>query len=273
MGRFIPAASGCIAFVSALLVLTASASAGAAEGDATVASPAPHTNDAASVRHDASANDAAAASHDASAFEATSVTTPAPELPHGPSSNAFPSHRFQWAPRDAKRVQVGVNFGLLQLALGGFNVAAELRYRRLWLEYSHGMALTLNNAGRSGMTEAERQQDLHIYVPYTTGFGAGVTLLDELWLGVEFKAHRFEVNAPGGAATHYETYSIGPVLGYKLFLWRGLHVNAYVRYWPNVATTLDDGKVALQGSNGTVVHEAHGFDFFANVSVGYAFDL
>ena len=193
--------------------------------------------------------------------------------PHGPSSDHFLSHEFQLRARSAERPQVGVNFGLLQLALHGFNAAAEFRYKRLWLEYSHGQSLTLNHQPSLGMTGAERDAHLHMYVPYTTGFGVGLTLLDELWLGVEFKAHRYEVSAPGGDEIKYTTYSIGPVLGYKLFIWRGLHLNAYLRYWPNVATTLDGDQVALQGPGGPITHKAHDFGLFANASIGWAFDL
>jgi hypothetical protein len=195
------------------------------------------------------------------------------DAPHGPSSDAFPSHRFQLAPRDVRQGQVAVNFGLVQLALGGFNVAAELRYRTLWFEYSHGIDLTLNDAGGLGLSGAERQNNLHVFVPYTTGFGVGSTVLDELWLGVEFKTHRYEVSAPNGSATAYQTYSIGPVLGYKFFVWRGFHLNAYMRYWPNVASSLDSNRVALRSGATVVQHDAHDFGFFANVSVGYAFDL
>jgi hypothetical protein len=76
----------------------------------------------------------------------------------------------QWAPDAPDHVELGVNFGLLQLGLHGFNIAGELRYQRLWLEYSHGMDLTLNSLPALTMTSAERNQDLHIYLPYTTGF-------------------------------------------------------------------------------------------------------
>ena len=123
------------------------------------------------------------------------------------------------------------------------------------------------------MTAAERDAGLHIFVPYTTGFGIGGTLVDELWLGVEFKAHRYEVSTPSREQVDYSTFSIGPVIGYKFFIWRGLHVNGHLRYWPNVATTLDDDPVDLNGANGRVVHQAHDFGLFANVSVGWAFDL
>jgi hypothetical protein len=133
--------------------------------------------------------------------------------------------------------------------------------------------LHLNDLGGFSMTSTERAQDLRIVVPYTTGFGVGLTLLDELWLGVEFKTHRYEVNAPSGPVTSYQTYSVGPVIGYKLFVYKGLFANAYARYWPNVASTLDNSEVALRGANGTVEHAAHDFNVFANVSIGYAFDL
>jgi hypothetical protein len=166
---------------------------------------------------------------------------------------------------------VGVNFGLLQLALGGFNVAGEVRYHRLWLEYSHGMDLTLNNFGGYSLTQTEKSHSLHIDVPYTTGAGVGFKLVDQLWLGAEVKAHRFDVNAPGGPVSSYETYSVGPVLGYKLDIFKGLYANAYLRYWPNVATSLNGGQIALQGTNGTVIHRAHDWNVFANLAIGYAF--
>jgi hypothetical protein len=215
-------------------------------------------------------------------FELTLPASPEPETIDAPPASpgkewhtpfGVPSHRFTWAPTDTKNVQLGANFGLLQLALGGFNVAGELRYRRLWLEYSHGVALNLNNLDGFSMSGTERAQNLHIFMPYTTGFGAGFTVLDELWLGVEFKTHRYDVNAPGGAVASYQTYSIGPVLGYKFFFYKGLFLNAYGRYWPNVASSLPNNEIALRGTDGTVEHGAHDFGLFANLAVGGSFDL
>ena len=198
------------------------------------------------------------------------MPTPGTE-PHRAPSDSLPQRDLRWESASTKNVQLGFNFGLIQLGLGGFNVAAELRYERIWLEYSHGMDLTLNKLGGFGLTHAERDEDLHLRVPFTTGFGVGVTVVDELWLGAEFKAHGYKVNAPGGRTSSYQTYSIGPVLGYKYYIWKGLYADAYGRYWPNVATSLDGGKVALDGNNGTVEHTAHDFGLFANVSVGYMF--
>jgi hypothetical protein len=202
---------------------------------------------------------------------AAEVATPTPIGQGDAASSGVQAHPFQWAPATTQQAEVGVNFGLLQLALGGFNVAGEVRYRRLWLEYSHGMDLTLNNMGGYGLSQAERAQNLHIFVPYTTGFGVGVTLAKQLWLGVEVKAHRFDVNVPGGPVSSYDTYSVGPVIGYKLFIVKGLYLNAYARYWPTVATSLTDNRIALQGPNGTVIHTAHDWGTFANVALGYSF--
>jgi hypothetical protein len=207
---------------------------------------------------------------DPPALGAAEVASPTANTPDQ-SSDSVPTHRFQWSPATTQDVEIGVNFGLLQLALGGFNVAGEVRYRRLWVEYSHGMDLTLNNMGGYGLSSTERAQNLHIFVPYTTGFGVGATLSNELWLGVEVKAHRYDVNAPGGPVSSYDTYSVGPVVGYKLFLLKGLYVNAYGRYWPTVATSLADNKIALQGTSGTVTHTAHDWGLFANVALGYEF--
>lgn len=207
----------------------------------------------------------------ASADSAPPATSPSAAEPQG--LNLLPEHHYQWAPSDARRVQVGVNFGLLQLALGGFNVAGEVRYRRLWLEYSHGVDLHFNDLNGFGLSRAERDQSLRVFVPYTTGFGVGLTLVDELWLGVEFKTHRYRVSAPGGPVSSYQTYSVGPVLGYKAFIWKGLYANGCARWWPNVASSLSDGKTTLDGNAGSVTHQAHDFGVFANVSIGYAFDL
>jgi hypothetical protein len=209
---------------------------------------------------------------DAQASRARETTLPfSIAEPRSLSSDSLQSHDSRWSAASTKNVQAGINFGLLQLGLGGFNVATELRYHRLWLEYSHGMDLTLNKLGGLGLTQTERDQDLHIRVPYTTGFGVGITLVDELWLGAEFKAHRYEVNAPGGRGSSYRTASIGPVLGYKRYFWKGLYADAYGRYWPTVATSLDDDKLALAGSAGTVEHSAHDWGVFANISLGYMF--
>lgn len=197
---------------------------------------------------------------------------------HATRSNAFPSHHFQWRAHTPEALQLSFNFGLVQLELGGLNLSFELRWKRLWVAYQHGMWLTLNRLdaiGLSslGMSRAERDQRLHMYLPYSTGFGAGILLVDELWLGAELTVSRFEVGAPGGAAARYTTLSIGAVIGWRFFVWRGLYAGLYVRYWPTLSSTLGRAGVALSSERGPVVHTAHAFNFYPNMSLGYAFDL
>jgi hypothetical protein len=81
-----------------------------------------------------------------------------------------------------------------------------------------------------------------------------------------------EVTASGGDQHRHQTYSIGPVLGYQLFIRRGLHAHLYLRYWPNVATSLEGNEITVAGPNGPVGHRAHDFKLFTNVSIGWAFD-
>jgi hypothetical protein len=56
------------------------------------------------------------------------VDPPAAQRPAGDLSSESPApHHFHWAPDSPQHAEVGINFGLLQLALGGFNVAGEVR--------------------------------------------------------------------------------------------------------------------------------------------------
>lgn len=107
-------------------------------------------------------------------------------------------------------------------------------------------------------------------LPWTTGAGIGFVLLDELYIGAEFKGHRYVVERPGGERAEYTTASIGPVIGWRYFIWRGLHANVYLRYWPNVWSSLDDDTHTFSDGE---EHAAKDLQFFANISIGWAFDL
>jgi hypothetical protein len=101
----------------------------------------------------------------------------------------------------------------------------------------------------------------------------GYRITDDLHVLVEFKAHRFEVLGPDrNAQAAYTTFSVGPGVFYVIHLWRGLFLQPNLRWWPNVASTLDSGKVTLRQQNGaTVQHQAHSFGLFANVNLGWTF--
>ncbi|MCU0657047.1 MAG: hypothetical protein MUF64_17850 [Polyangiaceae bacterium] len=196
---------------------------------------------------------------------------------HGPSapSSAFPSHQFQLAPR-APSAQLSFHYGLLQpLLLRGFNAAVDLRLGRLVLSYSHGQGLDVGRAPGT-LTAEETRAGTRAIVPYSTGGGIGFTLLDELYVMADFKAHRYELSA-GSEISRYTTVTVGAEVGWRFFLWRGLHITPVVRYWPNVWTSAPEQGVKVRTRQGTdLLHQpiSQGSGgFFANVLLGWAFDL
>lgn len=188
---------------------------------------------------------------------------------HGPSSDEAFSHRFQW---EAHRYdgQLNLHYGLTQpLLFNGFNAAADYRVGRWVLEYSHGTNLDYTNV-RSVAERFldERVDDAGLVSPWTTGFGVGYTLIDDLFVMLETKAHRYRTDF-GGESEEYTTVSVGPALGYRLFLFRGLNLTAYLRYWPNVWDSVEGDRLQVGGAEFDPVN----LGVFGNVSLGWAFDV
>jgi hypothetical protein len=189
---------------------------------------------------------------------------------HGPvaSHSDFPSHVFRLAPRWHDRPEIAFHLGLFQpIFFGGFNVAADLRWGPMVLSYSHGQGLDYGQTPALGLSSDEREAGLSLESPWTTGGGVGVVLLDELYVMVDLKVHRYEASI-GEAAVSYTTVSVGAEIGWRFFVWRGFFLQPVVRFWPNVHTSLDGDAAML----GTLRHEAKDLGFFANVLVGWAFD-
>jgi hypothetical protein len=191
---------------------------------------------------------------------------------HGPAAPArrFPSHHLRLAAHQPPGVQLAFHYGLVQPILyGGFNAAVDVRWRRLIFTYSHGAALDFT----SSLSDGERAAGLRAYVPFTTGGGVGVLLIDELYVLVDLKYHRFDL-ALGAEHPSYDTFTIGGEIGWRFFIWKGLYLSPVVRYWPNVWTSAPARGVSLQ--NGALVHQplAQGYHgLFANVLLGWAFNL
>lgn len=195
----------------------------------------------------------------------------AQELEHGPTApdSAFPSHQFQLAPRYPERVQLAFHYGLIQpMLFGGFNAAVDLRHGPFVLTYSHGEGLDYSASPELGLEAQEADAGMTLRSPWTTGGGIGVVLMDELYVLLDVKGHRYEA-ALGGEQVEYTTVSVGGELGWRFFVWHGLFAQPMLRFWPNVWTSLPGGSVELAG----VRHEAKNLGAFANVSIGWAFDL
>jgi hypothetical protein len=176
------------------------------------------------------------------------------------------------SPGDGFSAMLGLQQWLL---MGGANVAVQYKTGRWAFEYSHGQALRLNRfPGRLALTSGERNAGLQIDVPWTTGGGVGLRLTRNLHALIEVKAHRFEISGPDrNQRLSYTTFSIGPGLFYDLHLWRGLFLQPAVRWWPNVADTLDEGQApAFTAADGTRYQPAaRSFGFFVNASLGWNF--
>jgi hypothetical protein len=193
---------------------------------------------------------------------------------HGPKApdGEFPSHVFRLRARTPERVQLDFNFGLSQPLLAhGFNAAVEVRYGRLIATYSHGQGLDYARFE----TADEKRAGTAVKLPWTTGGGVGLLLIDELWILADLKVHHFEVEAPPDHFA-YTNVTLGVELGWRYFVWKGFNVQLVARYWPNIYSTAGKG-VALQDQNGRTFlapPEKQGYEgLLANVLVGWAFDL
>jgi hypothetical protein len=185
------------------------------------------------------------------------------------SYRSFPSHQFRVAPRLHETPEVSIHFGLLQpVALEGFNAAMDVRWGPLLASYSHGQGLNYSANGGLGLDTGDKAAGVELRSPWTTGGGVGVVLLDELWVMVDVKAHRYEAILNEDRAA-YTTMSVGGELGYRLFAWRGLFVQSMLRYWPNVHTSLPSDRVKL----GNYTHQAKNLNLFVNLSLGWAFEI
>ena len=181
-------------------------------------------------------------------------------------------------------------FGMNQLLIDGFNVEANVFYKRLAFDYSHGFSLDFSN---SILTGDVKDQKLEVHIPYSTGFGIGYRFNDWFNLRLEPKWHKFEVYYDGDVQndnnqiTSYSTFTLGigayfdwkPFKNSKGFL-KGITIAPSVRYWPKISSDLDDDKISYfnKKTNKTETHEAMEIGmgntpFFINVSIGYSIDF
>ncbi len=207
-------------------------------------------------------------------FVASPAFAREPSPGHGSSAgdSQFPSHRFQLSAHQPRGVELAFNYGLSQpILLHGFNSAVEVRYRRFVATYSHGQGLDYARFE----TADQKAAGAAVKMPWTTGGGIGVVLIDELWVLADVKVHRFTVDT---AADHtgYTVLTVGAELGWRYFVWKGFNVALVARYWPNVYSTAGKG-VTLHGPNGRTFVDPPAQQgesgLLANVLVGWAFDL
>lgn len=186
-------------------------------------------------------------------------------------------------------VKVNVLFGLNQPLLSGFNVEGNLFYKRLALDYSHGVSLNLDNAFLDPVNQA---QGLDVHIPWTTGFGVGYRFNEWFNLRAEPKWHKFELYHQGEAQTAdnligaYTTFTMGigayanlqPFKRQDNFL-KGIMIAPSIRWWPRVRSSLENDQLNFfsKAAGQNVTHEAmevgiNNSPLIVNVSIGYSFD-
>jgi hypothetical protein len=203
------------------------------------------------------------------------------------ASKPSTSNRGNW--ETEKKVNVVV--GLIQPFFAkGFNLEGNLIYKRLIIDYSHGVSLDLSG---QAVTAELREQGVAVHLPYTTGFGVGYRLKEWINVRIEPKWHRFEFyyddepQTSISQITSYTTMSLGvgiyghyqPFRNKTSFL-KGVMIAPSIRFWPTISSTLEDDSFTYlnkkTGQNEEIItlEVGPGFTpFIFNVSVGYSFDF
>lgn len=184
--------------------------------------------------------------------------------------------------------ELSLVFGVTQpLVLKGFNFEIDYWTPNWIIDYSHGIGLQFT--GDLVHSRAQEQQ-LEFSVSHTWGFGFGYRFTEGLNLRIEPKAHHWNIYYEGGLGSadqkvaSYTTFTLGLGLYYR---WqpfqqneklKGITLAPNVRWWPNVASTLDGNQLRYenQRTGQTEVHRANNIGmnntpFFVNISVGYTF--
>lgn len=195
-------------------------------------------------------------------------------------------------PFDPRALSVSANLGLMQPSLlEGANVEVDVRFRWLVVGYSHGWSLDIDG---DLVTGTMRDQGVELHLPTSTGFGIGPSLWLErarsfVDVRLEGKMHRFEASVVEAErrtlVASYTTWTLGGG-AYWTFMpfarrsdaLRGLNAAFSVRWWPNVATSLEDDKVTyVHPTDGRMeTHAAANIGIsntplVVNLSVGYVF--
>ncbi|MEN0063117.1 MAG: hypothetical protein AAGA48_13260 [Myxococcota bacterium] len=186
----------------------------------------------------------------------------------------FSSLAMAASPSPYPELQIAVHGGLVQpLLVRGFNAAVDVRAGRFVASYSHGEGLDFTRTP-GVLPDAQREVGVTVRQPWTTGFGIGASVVDELTVLVDFKVHRIEVDT-GLDVAAYSTVTLGGEVGYRLFVVDNFFIHPVVRFWPTIATTAPNG-FQLETEAGAFQHDplpVGAGSFFANVLVGYAFDV
>lgn len=179
--------------------------------------------------------------------------------------------------------------GLIQpLVLKGGNFEVTYFTKQMSFDYSHGFSLDMAGGTITGDAKAQK---LVYHLPYSTGFGVGYRLTSSFDIRVEPKMHNFKVYYDGDQQNKanliksYKTYTLGLGAYYRYMPFKrkdswlqGITTSTSIRWWPNVASSLEDNKFTYHNKftnkdetlNASNIGIA-GSPIIFNVSIGYTF--
>jgi hypothetical protein len=185
--------------------------------------------------------------------------------------------------------RVNILFGLTQVVAHGFNIEANYIRDRLIVDFSHGVALQYQT---SDVPDYLKNQNVEVYVPWTTGFGIGYRWTEWLNTRIEPKWHRFEYYYTGDLKTRdeqiasCEAFSLGigvygdfrPFKNKSNFL-KGIMIAPSVRYWPTLSSHWNGGpdyynSHTMKQEELKTPNAGLGLSpWVVNISIGYSFSL
>lgn len=187
--------------------------------------------------------------------------------------------------------EISLLFGLNQvLFTNGFNFELNYWDNDFVIDYSHGFGLEFKG---DLISEEAKNQSLNFEVSQSLGIGLGYRISKGLNLRLEPKLHIWNVyykddfEKRDNKISTYNTYTLGLGLYYKWvpfesednFL-RGLTIAPSFRWWPNVASSLDNNELNYfnNKTNKVEIHKANNIgiansSFFVNVSIGYTIGI
>jgi hypothetical protein len=195
------------------------------------------------------------------------------------------------AQEQSRSREVSLLFGLNQpLVTNGFNFELNYWSKKIVIDYSHGFGLEFQD---DLITPEAQDQHLAFNITHSLGVGVGYRFTKGFNLRLEPKWHIWEVyyddafKTPEGKITTYSTFTLGLGAYYrwtpfhkKQNALKGLTVVPSLRWWPNVATSLENDEFEYYNTrtNQIEIHQANNIGigntpFFLNVSVGWTIGI
>ena len=170
--------------------------------------------------------------------------------------------------------------GLTQpIFLNGVNIAVNYTTNRWVFEYSHGAGLEYSG---QALKQDYRDHVVSLNSPYSTGPGIGYRVFANQVLGMDIRAeakvHQYDVSLNDNQDISYTNFDLGGGAYWQIRPFgkqnnrlSGIVVEPSIRYWANVASSLENEVVYTTNNGETQTHSPYPLNLFFNISIGYTF--